>query len=618
MAAGDDRRTGHWAVAGKHHLHGDADGPTGPTGGLARGIPTDDVAFTRGKIAPMRDDFSAGRDAGDTGGHTGGDDYDDLDDLDAIPQRSGVGRWIVVASLLLIAGAGVALYLLVFRAPNKGAGDTGDTPVAEVKGDAGAAVPAALDAATAEPEQDPLTAAQAALAGDVAAAIEAADAPLAEMAKADGGDVDIALLVTRARIQTALAQKRVDAASAVAADDKAAAKALQREADKFVIKALELGQKARKLGGDDVGALVVMADVSRLQRKRTRDVDRYLTPALKQDKENREARLVRAMLLARDGKADRARAAFEALANEDGAADDVRPVYRLALLSFAAKDMDAARRYANQVVAAQAEHEGAKALLARIDEVTRVSTADPLPPEVGDDDDDGGSSGPVGVDAYDGLLSRADKKAETGNCREAMKLYDRALDANPSGVAALVGLGICHVDQREFASAHSKFRAALGISPRYQDALWGIAEAYQQQGLKPQAVNAFKKFLEEHPNSRRAEAARRRIELLGGSTGGSSDGDDDSGGAGGGTGTTGGGTTGGGTTGGGTTGGGTTGGGTGDGAGGGDTGGDTGGGTGGGGTGGGTTGGDTGGGGGSGGTGDPPPTPDPDSAAESG
>jgi tetratricopeptide (TPR) repeat protein len=145
-----------------------------------------------------------------------------------------------------------------------------------------------------------------------------------------------------------------------------------------------------------------------------------------------------------------------------------------------------------------------------------VVASDPMPPEVPSGAGGGDGAGGGWADSYDRLLERADRLAEGGNCSAAKPIYERALDANPSGVGALTGLGYCHIDGREFASAHAKFRAALGVSPRYQPALWGMAEMYQRQGLTDQAIEGYRRFLREHPHSRRADQARRQIERLGG------------------------------------------------------------------------------------------------------
>ena len=96
-----------------------------------------------------------------------------------------------------------------------------------------------------------------------------------------------------------------------------------------------------------------------------------------------------------------------------------------------------------------------------------------------------------------------------------MDLYAKALELKPNGVEALVGLGYCQIDAKQFSSAFSKFRAALVVSPRYEPALRGIAETYQQQGRKEQAIEAYRRYLEVYPDS---VAAKKQLERLGADT----------------------------------------------------------------------------------------------------
>ena len=73
-------------------------------------------------------------------------------------------------------------------------------------------------------------------------------------------------------------------------------------------------------------------------------------------------------------------------------------------------------------------------------------------------------------------------------------------------------MGYCFVDQKQFASAQSKFRTALRFSPRYEPALYGIAEAYHQQGRKDDAIaEAFKAYLAVFPGTPKAIKALERL-----------------------------------------------------------------------------------------------------------
>ena len=150
---------------------------------------------------------------------------------------------------------------------------------------------------------------------------------------------------------------------------------------------------------------------------------------------------------------------------------------------------------------------------------TKVTNTDPLPPE--DPKPNGGSATVkpppdpgAGGGSYDQLLQRANKMAET-SCGKAMEIYAKALEQKPNGVEALTGQGYCHIHAKQFASAFSKFRSALAISSRYEPALWGVAEAYQQQGRREQALEAYKKYLEVYPGTAKAQKQIDRLQGAG-------------------------------------------------------------------------------------------------------
>jgi tetratricopeptide (TPR) repeat protein len=471
------------------------DGPRGPSAGLARRTAVEDVAFAGGKIRVLHDDAG-----------------DETSERRPVAGSSRAGRWIVVVALVLMAASAAVVYMLVFR-------PTGDVIDGLALGqDAGSADPGAPDGGavsveTAELEELVRTG----LAMDTQAGLEALDRQL----QATGGEV---MLAERARVHTALAQHLFDAA-ALAGGDATRAGELERKAKALVLEALTLAQRALQDDREDPDALVAMADVQRLQGRQAPQVESYLVTALARQPEHREARLVRALTLAASERTRKdARALLESL-SRSAQGIDVRPGYRLALLDVAEAHPDDARRRATEVLAVDPAHEGARALLAHLDASPTVDTSDPMPVEEAptpapeddgrdrDDRDRGGRD--TGGGSYDDLVAQGDKKAKARDCGEAMKLYERALDENPSGVSALMGMAECHLERKEFASAYGKLQAVLGVSPSYAEALWRMAEGYRKQGLNTQAVSWYRKYVEEHPSGPRASRARKRIDELG-------------------------------------------------------------------------------------------------------
>jgi predicted Zn finger-like uncharacterized protein len=460
------------------------------------------------------------------------------DDDDLLPARRGsrAGMLVLIMALVVMAGAAAVVYLFVIRngkEPAVAAPTRDAAVVATVTPDAAAIVAPApvIDAALAT--ASPLDGARGELAADVEPRLRTAIQAL------DARD-DAPSQALRAHLIAQLAQDLQDRASVT--PDRTAADPLRKEAKQLVLDAASAAQRALKTAGDDAGANLAMAEVLRLQGKPAKDSKRYLdTARAKADKDwARDLALADGLGLVRDGKLDDARAAFAAIDQGDGKLEtsgDVRARLHLALVLAAQNKPAEAKPLVDTILAAQPDHTGARALAAKLE--TQVATSDPLPPEDGSAAPGGdrppaparptGAAAPArdagtgkapstpdvgaaGGDSYDRVLRRANEIADT-NCGKAMELYARALEQKPNGIEALVGMGYCHIDAKQFASAFSKFRAALAVSSRYEPALRGIAEAYQQQGRKEQAIEAYRAYLEIYPDS---SAAKKQLELLGG------------------------------------------------------------------------------------------------------
>ncbi len=509
--------TAGWAAQGR--VAGEeSSGESGPIAGMARTSKSGEAAFVSakqaGRLPDIRGEYENGRFV---------PTYYTDDDI-VIPRGNRAGLWIILVSLVLLAGAAIAVYLFLYTGGDDDEATT--APAAAAGSDAGAASavpPPAPPVTQPVPGSDQaIAAAVAAVAADGERGLETAAETLAGLASQPGAAASGPFQVARARVESALGQRLVDRARLAATPaegkplaDKARARAAAAKAAADAALAIEGDHKA--------AAQVALADARRLDGEKTVEVERILKqarqgpPAAAADLA-READLVSGLLLVRDERLRDARVLFDRLTREapDG---DQRARFRLAWIDFLEGNAAGAKTGAEAVLAAQPDHAGARALLARVtasapapaptpgqpaaDKPVEPKPADkPAPPRPPADDSPGGT------------LKRANKLAENGNCDQAMPLYRKVLDDEPSSVEALTGLGFCHLDRKEYASAHTRFRAALGISSRYQDAMWGIAEMYQRQGNAEEAIAKYQAFIDAYPSTRRAAAARRQIEKL--------------------------------------------------------------------------------------------------------
>jgi tetratricopeptide (TPR) repeat protein len=115
---------------------------------------------------------------------------------------------------------------------------------------------------------------------------------------------------------------------------------------------------------------------------------------------------------------------------------------------------------------------------------------------------------------YKSLLREADRLSENGHSKEARRIYERALELDPRGVAALNGLGYCDLDAERFLQAVDRFDAVLAIDPDNGDAMMGLAESYKVRGQTQRAIEQYEKYLSAHPNGMKASMAQKNLRDL--------------------------------------------------------------------------------------------------------
>ena len=514
------RPTGAWA-SGAASVVGD--GPSGPSRGNLRASSQADVHFGSSLGGSSLSDR-----IGDRQGEFENGAFVPTEDV--IQGPSSAGRWIAIASILIILGGLAFLYFVVL------AGDTDDSDSDNV------ATNEARDAAVAQTENDGatnnstpidpadvgevLTESRKELLGDTIAGLRVAIDRIGKLPAA--AQKELPVLTAKAQLMAAIAQHKLD--DATGTKSAAKRKRLTTEARTLASAAEVDAISALELDPTNLVATVVRADAMRIRGKSPRQVESFLNKALKIDPNNRDAKFSKALLYVREENDRSALRDLGALASDPS---DMRVHYRIARLQAAAEKWPEAQAALEVVLAAQPAHAAAKALASVVAKELAGESDEPGGDEPGGDEpggddpgnDPGGDDPTLSVDSYDRLLDKADKAAESGNCGVAKGLYAKALNAKPSGVAALTGLGYCYLDTGDFSSAYSKFRAALGVSSRYQDAMWGVAELYERQGNKAKAIAQFRKFIDAHSGSRRAATARKKIEKLGGSVDGSGSGD---------------------------------------------------------------------------------------------
>lgn len=256
------------------------------------------------------------------------------------------------------------------------------------------------------------------------------------------------------------------------------------------------------------------------------EVERYLSLAVAKRPTDPEAAYLAGALAAHNGQMAEARTQLaQAITLNQQQTQHVllRAAYLLAQIEAQAGNTAAARQGLQAVLAANGQHERARALLetltpaasAKVDEKRPVASrpAAPVKPEA--------PSRPAAppevtppAESYEQLVARADRLGENGHSREARKLYDRALEAEPGGIEAVTGIGYCEIDSEKYSAAVDQFKRALALRPGYGEALIGLAEAYKLRGDRTEAVKWYQAYLDKLPHGSKAALARNNLQSL--------------------------------------------------------------------------------------------------------
>ncbi len=181
-----------------------------------------------------------------------------------------------------------------------------------------------------------------------------------------------------------------------------------------------------------------------------------------------------------------------------------RARYKLARVFLAQSNTQKALLHTETVLAAEPEHERAKALLAELR--PPVAEPAPAPPEP--------TPEPKKEMSYGQLIKQADRLRQSDKPEAAARLYEKALEMDDTDPEAHTGLGWAYVDMEEPDAAVQAFKAALKLASRFTDAHMGLAEAYRMKGMKRDAIKHYRQYLDILPDGPEADVAKRMIEQL--------------------------------------------------------------------------------------------------------
>jgi tetratricopeptide (TPR) repeat protein len=105
---------------------------------------------------------------------------------------------------------------------------------------------------------------------------------------------------------------------------------------------------------------------------------------------------------------------------------------------------------------------------------------------------------------------------EGGRPRQAQTVFEQAVRANPSSPRPVANLGWCALDLGQARQAVGLFKRALKLDASHRDAFFGLGKAQEKAGMKVEAAQTYREYLEKYPEDRRARMVRFRLETLSG------------------------------------------------------------------------------------------------------
>src|SRR5271170_6922687 len=83
--------------------------------------------------------------------------------------------------------------------------------------------------------------------------------------------------------------------------------------------------------------------------------------------------------------------------------------------------------------------------------------------------------------------------------RDAMRVYQRVIDAQPDHAGAHINLATLHYQARDFENAEIHYRLALTVDPEYALAWYDIGNVFDETGRLHDALEAYARAIKLAP-----------------------------------------------------------------------------------------------------------------------
>jgi tetratricopeptide (TPR) repeat protein len=111
-----------------------------------------------------------------------------------------------------------------------------------------------------------------------------------------------------------------------------------------------------------------------------------------------------------------------------------------------------------------------------------------------------------------GKYEEALKFHQEGKVREAISLYEEALEANPDNPEILINMGAAYQTDQQYDKALQKYEEALALDPNSPIIYYYMGTTYHAQGNNNLAVQNYEKAIEKEPDNQQYQEALKNLQ----------------------------------------------------------------------------------------------------------
>lgn len=113
-----------------------------------------------------------------------------------------------------------------------------------------------------------------------------------------------------------------------------------------------------------------------------------------------------------------------------------------------------------------------------------------------------------------GYITEGNSYFDSGNYKDAINSYQKALDIDSGNVDVRVDMGIAYFNLNYIDEALREFKKGTEVNPKHSKAWYNLGIAYKKKNDISSFKNAWENFLKVSPDSPEAKSVKKELESL--------------------------------------------------------------------------------------------------------